>query len=53
MTSTGKKARKSHGNKFACKRAKKKPGSAKYALKVAQWVELEKQRKQREKRVVQ
>jgi len=45
MNTTGKEARKSHGTRVAAKRSKKRPGSAKYAAKVARWVEMEKKRK--------
>jgi len=47
--STGKSARKAHGNRFACKKAKAKPMTAKYAVKVARWVEEEKERERRAK----
>ena len=48
--STGKKARKTQGNRYACKKAKPKPMTAKYAMKVARWVEEEKERERRAKK---
>ena len=48
-TSIGKAARKRYGNRYACKRAKKKQGvTSKYAEKRARWIELEKGRKRHE-----
>ena len=40
--STGKSARKAHGNRFACKKAKAKPTEAKYAIKRKRWAEMAK-----------
>jgi hypothetical protein len=46
MNSTGKKARKTGGNRHACKRAKRRPErTSKYAAKVARWIALEKDQK--------
>ena len=40
--STGKSARKAHGNRFDCKRSKAKPTEAKYAIKRKRWAEMAK-----------
>ena len=46
---TGKKARKTGGNRHACRRSKKKAGSSRYALKRQRWAQEEQERTRHKK----